>query len=89
MKKTLVRVAQMTGLVVLASASAAFAQSSSASFRLTSETLNTGGGRSASSSFALVDCLPPDSEARGGSSSMSFVVRSGCVAVGARRHAAK
>ncbi|MBI4515292.1 MAG: hypothetical protein HY699_05680, partial [Deltaproteobacteria bacterium] len=51
MKKTLVGVAQMTGLVLLVSAPAAFAQSSSASFRMTSEALNTGGGVSDSASF--------------------------------------
>jgi cysteine-rich repeat protein len=79
MKQTLVRVAQMTGLVLLVSASAAFAQSSSASFRMTSEALNTGGGRSTSASFSISDCLPPGPEAGGTSSSSSFQLQSGCV----------
>ncbi|MBI4516453.1 MAG: hypothetical protein HY699_11635 [Deltaproteobacteria bacterium] len=52
MKKTLVHVAQMTGVVLLVSASTAFPPSSSASFRMSSEALNTGGGRSSSASFS-------------------------------------
>ncbi len=75
MKLTLVRVAQMTGLVLLVSASAAFAQSSSASFRMTSEALNTGGGLSNSASFSLLDCLSPEPDAGGVSSSTSFQLR--------------
>ncbi|MBI1818052.1 MAG: DUF4215 domain-containing protein [Deltaproteobacteria bacterium] len=78
MKKTLVRVAQLASFVLLVPAPPALAQSSSASFRMTSEALNTGGGRSNSASFSLSDCLPPAPEAGGTSSSSSFQMQSGC-----------
>ncbi len=51
---------------------------SSANFQLTAQTLNTGGGSSTSASFSLLDCLPPEPEAGGTSSSASFRIDVGC-----------
>jgi hypothetical protein len=49
------RISALATLLLLPSA--AFAQSSSASFRMTSEALNTGGGQSTSTNFAVAHCL--------------------------------
>lgn len=57
---------------------AVLAQSSSPSFRMVAETLNTGGGMSASASFSQIDCLAPDPILGGTANSASYIVTSGC-----------
>lgn len=67
-------------ILVLLSVSAPVGAASSASFRLQYQDLNAAGGRSASASFALTDCLGSEPEAPGKSSSASFILYAGCAA---------
>ena len=70
-------------LAIVCFAERALAQSSSANFRMTVETLNTGGGGSNSTSFAMFGCLAPAPEAGGSSSSTSFLLSTGCPVIAA------
>lgn len=67
-------------LLVVVFATAPAWAGTSASFRVQYENLNAAGGRSSSASFALTDCLGPEPEAPGKSSSASFVLYAGCAA---------
>jgi hypothetical protein len=67
-------------LLMFAAANSPARAATSASFRLQYEDLNAAGGRSSSASFALTDCLGPEPEAPGKSSSTSFVLYAGCAA---------
>lgn len=54
--------------------------SSSASFRLPAQALTSEGGTAGSASFRVSDCIAPESEAPGKSTSASFILYAGCPA---------
>lgn len=61
-------------------ASARAETSASASYRLEAQALTSGGGVASSASFLVRDCIGPESEAPGRSSSASFILVAGCPA---------
>ncbi len=67
---------------MLLTAATAYAQpASSPNFRLTAQTLNTGGGFASSTSFSVFGCLAPEPDAGGASSSTSFRIEAGCAGI--------